>query len=306
MKKRTIWLSGLLVLQLLVSTGLLIRGHIAQSQLPGQPLLNLDISALDRIRISDQQTSALLQKHLGQWRLPDLAELPANAVKLTSVLDKLAGLQTGWPVATSDSSHSRFEVAPDQYQRRVELYQGDQLVGDLYLGAASGLRQTHLRKAGAEQVYSAQISQYELPTKKSEWLDKSLLSAQNIEQIRGNDYLLQKQQGQWRISDQTDEEADLPLDREKAQQLAGALSALQVLSVADKPVSEEAVSLEVKAGEKTWRYRFSQAEDRYYVSRDDIKSVFELGKADFEKITAIQRDNLIVKTQTQEQPDSSS
>ena len=44
-----------------------------------------------------------------------------NQVKLDLAIGKLMGLKTNWPVATTDESHSRFEVASDKYQKKVQI-----------------------------------------------------------------------------------------------------------------------------------------------------------------------------------------
>src|SRR5690606_32957336 len=116
-----------------------------------------------------------LQKQSESWQLQEHA-LPANSSKVQSLLDTLAGLETTWPVAETASSRERFEVSDDRFQRKLQLYQGEQLLGEYYFGSSPGFRRTHARRAGEDAVYSLAFNSVDLPAQQSDWLDKTLLA----------------------------------------------------------------------------------------------------------------------------------
>jgi len=126
-------LTGFLLLQLLVAVGLLWNGHNFDDQKGQQPLLAVNVDSIDRVVINGPDQQATLFRSSGNWQLPKLDNLPVSD-NLDAVLKKLAQLKRGWPVTTSQSSHERFDVAEDKFQRRIQLYQGDKQLGDLLLG----------------------------------------------------------------------------------------------------------------------------------------------------------------------------
>lgn len=298
MTKLQTWLSGLLLTQLLIAAALFWGGLKPQQENQGLALLSFNAEQLERILISDGEHSVTLTKSGDDWRIPALQKLPADADKLESLLDKLHDLKSGWPVATTTSSHQRFEVAEDKFQRRLQLYQGDTLAGELYIGTASGFRQSHIRRAGDNAVYSAKLNSFDWPAKKQDWLDKSLLAVSKIKRIKGPDYQLQQQEPGWHFMATEDAEDPAPeLNQEKARQLAAALRNLRVLAATDQAPDLQAagtdvISLEVSGPQSHWRYRFINADGKYYVSRDDRETNFTLSQFDYDRIAAIDLNQL--------------
>jgi len=127
MNKHITWLSAVLVLQILFGTGLYINKQNEQHSGEEQTLLSLDMAQIDKITIQQEGSAAMLLKKGDSWLLPKLEQLPADKAKLHGLLGKLETLQTGWPVATTTSSHERFEVSKNKHQRHLQLYQGENL-----------------------------------------------------------------------------------------------------------------------------------------------------------------------------------
>lgn len=312
MKKTQSWLGGLLVLQLLIGSGLLWYSQQRQTQNQQQPLLSFEKSQIDRIVITgggDDNNIATIQKADNKWQLPELQQLPANNNKLTDLLNKLDDLRSGWPVATTTSSRERFEVEKDTFQRRLQLYQGDTLAAELLVGTSPGFRKVHIRKSDDDAIYAVSLNSYELPPKNDDWLDKSLLAANEISSIKGPDYALQKTQGNW-VFDNGDSaeqkgepKAASELDIDKVKQLVSALTSLRVQSLA--PALEDkttAMTLNVSGPKGDWIYQFIQADDKYYVSRSDRDTVFSINKSEFEYIAQIRRTQLLDTSQTDKKP----
>ncbi|AJQ97262.1 DUF4340 domain-containing protein [Gynuella sunshinyii] len=293
MKKFQTWLAGLLVVQIALAGGLFWNSQNRHSGNQPQPLLSFQSKEIDKAVISGEDKNVTLKKVSGEWQLADNA-LPADSQKVIEQLSKLEQLKTGWPVATSKSSHERFEVAKDKFQRHIELFKGDQKVAELYLGSSPGFKQINIRRPDDDKVYSATMASYEFPVDDEGWLDRSLLAASDISDIKGSDYALSKKDKQWQLTE-TDGQNTEPADHQKAEDLATALSNLKVLSILenkDEAPDQPATELTVSSGDKQWVYRFSQRNDNYYVSRDDRDAVFKISKPIYDSIVEVKEPQL--------------
>lgn len=302
MNKHVTWLSAVLVLQILIGAGLYINKQNEQHSEKEQALLRLDMAQIDKITIQQKGDAATLRKQDGNWLLPNLGSLPADQAKLNGLLGKLETLQTGWPVATTRSSHERFEVSEDKHQRRLQLYQGEQLKAELYIGTSPGFRKVHVRKAGHEAVYTAELNTFDLPTEEAQWLDKGLLAAQNISGIEGPDYSLEKQQEKWQLSENLQGE----LDQSSVQSLVSVLNNLRVTELSDtapkKEVATSSTKLQVKQGDKTLSYTFRKQGERFTVSRSDIPQHFALTEFDYSTISEMTLEKLLLKPEAETSP----
>ena len=173
-----------------------------------------------------------------------MTDAPADDEKVTTLLDKLAGLQAPWPVATSADVAQRFEVAEDNYQRLVSLRQGDEILAQAYLGTSPGYQRVHARAAGQDDVYSVQLSNYELGLEIDAWLDKAVMaidetvtrvdyvpsavSAQLLEQVIGEDGA-----AIWQINGES-------ADATKAETYVNRFGNLRVLGLADDKLVSQA------------------------------------------------------------------
>ncbi len=312
MTKTQSWLSGLLVLQLLVGGSLLWYNQQRQTENQQHPLLSFEKSKIDRIVITgggEENNIATIQKADNKWQLPELQQLPANNSKLTDLLDKLDDLRTGWPVATTTASRKRFEVEKDIFQRRLQLYQGDTLAAELLVGTSPGFRKVHIRKPDDDAIYAVPLNSYELPPKNDDWLDKSLLAANEINSIKGPDYALRKTDGNWAFdnSDSSEEKGGSKvapvLNKEKAKQLASALTSLSVQSLVPTLDNKTtSMPLNVSGPKGDWTYQFIQADDKYYVSRSDRDIFFSINKSEYEHIAQIRRSQLLDTPQSDKKP----
>ncbi len=164
-------LAAIAAAQLLLIAVFWFAGDAVQDE--SEVLLELNGNDVTRLEISDrQQTVDVVRSETG-WTVRDTQ---ADEDKITRVLEKLAGLKAAWPVATTSASVERFEVGEGNYQRRVVAYAGDEVVGDLLLGTSPGYQRVHARNVDGSDVYSVELSNYELGTNADDWLDKSILA----------------------------------------------------------------------------------------------------------------------------------
>lgn len=308
MTKLKTWLSGLLALQLVLALGLFLINQNQQQANAGEPLLIADAKTLSKLVIGDNETNIDLANQNDKWTLPGLKDLPANQNKIERLLTSLTDLKSGWPVATTASSHERFEVAKDKFQKRIQLYNGDQQLADLYIGTSPGFRKVHIRKASDDAVYTAKLNSYEILANNEEWLDKTLLSVDEVKAIKTPAFSLSKDDGNWKLAQTgADTPAQQPdLNTVKVEELVGGFSKLRVKTLADDAASQiiakiTPVSIVVATVDGNHIYQFYKADDKYYVSRNDQPQLFEINSVDYDRVSNIDIAQLILPEQKQEE-----
>ncbi|KFZ36043.1 hypothetical protein HR45_18360 [Shewanella mangrovi] len=185
MKKLIYLLSGLLAAQLLL-TLLLNSGSSVSSHSVNQALLALDANKIDSIILSDANgASVKLTRDKQQWQLPEHDNFAADQHQVGQLLNTLATLKHGEALADSDSAAERFKVAPNSFARKVTLQEKGTDIVTLYIGTSAAMRKTHVRVAGDEAIYLANLPVYQLPADYSDWVkhDALQLKANEIESV---------------------------------------------------------------------------------------------------------------------------
>jgi hypothetical protein len=226
---KTTLLSALLAVQLvIIALVLLTDGSVSGAE--NGLLLAFEPEAVDEIRIGATENGAgvVVTRDADGWRLAD--GHPADADKANEVLNRLADLRAGWPVATSAGAGARFEVAPDAHQRHVVLLEHGDVVADVYLGTSPGYQRVHARRADADSIFSVALANYQLPVKADEWLDKTILQPRGYlaSVTRTGDWHLARGEDGWLIDGES-------ADQEAAARLERRLVELRVTGVAAAP-----------------------------------------------------------------------
>lgn len=285
-------LTLVLVLQLLVIGGLwLMRNNAADVTVN---LLSFAPEAITRIEITegtgDTATSALLERGSSGWTL---AELPVDETRVRELLDKLASIDSPWPVATTSAARDRFEVSDDGYQKRVQLYAGDSEAATLLLGTSPGFKRIHARKPDEDNIYSIALTSLEVPVAQTDWLDKSLLSADI--QVTGISRV-----GQWEAVQQagsapvdqptpwslrplaqgaTSTAADVTANATAIETLVGRFTGLQVIAAVDASTGPAVAAFELAGNQgQVLRYQLFEdtEQDRFSLSREDVAGEYEI------------------------------
>ena len=171
MNKKLGLLGVLLVVQLvLVAIALVIPLGDDDS---APQLLAFTSEQIDRLEIHDGSDEVVIRSEASGWRV---AGVKADADKISDMLERLAGIDAPWPVATSSASAARFEVSADDYQRRLRLYSADEQIAEVFLGTSPGYERVHARRSGSDEVFSVQLSNYELSADVDSWMDKAVLA----------------------------------------------------------------------------------------------------------------------------------
>ena len=302
MKKYHSWLAGLLAVQVVLAGSLFWYKEQAIPDATNEPLLSFEPAAIDKLVIADADSSVILQKSGGEWQLPTLHNLPVSDQKVPELLNKLKEAKVRWPVATTASSHERFEVDEEKFQRRVEVFAGDKKMGEVLLGTSPGFRKVHVRRPDDNEIYAVNLNTFDMPVADTEWLDKTLLGAKDLKNIKGPDYELQKTEDQWNLAGNATEAIDtenVKVDAQKAQELANALSNLRIVDVAEQQPKGEPVVISVSTDTGELQYEFLKSEGDYFVKRNDQSQVFTLSQFDYDRITQIRQPQLAVKAEEQ-------
>ncbi len=291
MNRLTTVLATTLALQLALSAALFWPRENPGESDARLALVSVTADQVDKLIISSGEESLLLQRAGSGWVMPDYHGLPVQASRLNRVLVDLPALPRGWPVAGSDTAASRFQVAADAFQRRVEFYRGEDSQGALYVGTSPGFRKVHVRPAEASQVYAVAFNSFELPVVSPEWLDKSLLQLRDVTAIEGLDYQLTREGDRW-LGGEAEPSTEL------VDTLVNGLTSLRVTGAADIATASLLAdlsappTLQVTAGGERYAFRLYEMDDNYFIQREDIPVFFSLSALDYDRLNDVNAESL--------------
>jgi hypothetical protein len=217
MKRFTLVLTALLGVQIVLASVLLLSGPSDEAFRADEPLLAFETEKVDQIAIDETGGSSVtLKKVDGKWVIPGMADFPADQQRVASLLDKLAELKKGWPVATSSEAAERFKVTEANHVRQVALKGGEDGLGTLLIGASPTYRQANIRSADGNEIYSATIAAHEAGARGEDWMDRNLLNAaqDKIASIAVGDVTLERKDGKFMLAglgpEETVKDAEIP------------------------------------------------------------------------------------------------
>ena len=175
MNRRNLFLSGVLVLQLVVVAVVFWPRQVAsggQSLFPG-----VEAGQVVRLTIADGQGKSIeLARQGSGWVLPRADDYPVLEDKVPPLLDKILALTADRLVAQTPGSHERLKVAAGEYERMVELELDGGRIRRLYVGTAPTFRATHVRADGQDEVYlTSDLSAQDLGVEATAWVDRTYL-----------------------------------------------------------------------------------------------------------------------------------
>ena len=292
MSRVTSLLTLALAVQLLICAAVFWPRQDAGESDARQPLLALDANKVDRLVISDGENSLLLARAERGWIMPDYHGLPVQQSRVDRVVIDLPSLPRGWPVAESESADERFEVAENDYQRKLTYRASDADAGEIYIGTSPGFRKVHVRPAGADAVYAVEFNSFEVPATPEEWLDKTLLQVDEVTAVSGVDYSIRREDGGWQG------DAGIPPAQEEVEELVSALTGLRVNAAADIATAaifedmDAPPTLVVETDDGRLDYRLFEIEDAHYIRRSDIPVYFSVSDYDYDRLDEVSADSL--------------
>jgi len=174
MKRHNQILAGILVVQVALSVVVFWPKPAASAE--RAPLFpEIEAEDILGLTITDADGNVLAVRQVGDaWVLPDADDYPAQADKITSLLEKIVGLTTGRLVTRTDASHRRLQVAVDEFSRRIDFELADGTNHTLYLGSSPSYGAIHFRVDGQSEVYlTSDIGSYETGAAVASWIDPS-------------------------------------------------------------------------------------------------------------------------------------
>lgn len=175
--KRLILICAALVL---VQAGLVVLTHFSGQSGALKPsqgvLLTLNSAEINELLLEDGAGHRLvLKKEKDRWLLPEAGSFPADTVRVQELIERLAGMQRGWPEATTAEAANRFKVAPDRFERKLSLRKDGNTLGTVYFGTSPGLRKVYLRVENDPEIQTLALPQHELEVKVDNWIDTAIL-----------------------------------------------------------------------------------------------------------------------------------
>ncbi len=286
---KTIRLLGVLfIVQLIVVAALLLQQNEPQDKASKQALLGLVPSIqgqIDKIVISGEDKTLTLTRPDAEWILPDYYDFPVAKNRVSTLIQKLADFKEGWPVATTAAAAKRFKVSDDDFERKLELYQGETLLETLYVGSSPGFRKVHVRKPDDSNIYDVAFSAFDASIKIADWRDTSLLKLEekDIRKISTPGFSLAKEGDVFVLDGLAEGET---IAQTTVADYVQNLAALNTVTVLGKEASaifnqeNPLLLLTVENQSATLEYRLSRSsEGQYILKRSDLPFFFTLHDA---------------------------
>lgn len=141
----------------------------------GRPLLaSFDPSRVARLVVtSSDGDSVEVVRGAAGWGLPQFGGYPADSAKAEGLLRQLAELRGTSPTVESDRYHASLEVAPDNYQRRLTLYDegADRPSHEIWIGRSPSPGLVYARLGGSDAVFEVEgLESYAMPAAAAAWI----------------------------------------------------------------------------------------------------------------------------------------
>jgi hypothetical protein len=175
MMKRWILLCAALVL---VQVGLTLWTHLGEQRssrdTASEKVLDLQGARITGLLLEDGEGRSLeLARDKERWILPGSGGFPADAARVQGLIDKLVGLQRGWPEATTAEAAARFKVATERFAHKLTLPETV-----VFFGTSPGLRKLYFRADQDPEIHALAIAPHDLDTRADAWIDTAVLHLQ--------------------------------------------------------------------------------------------------------------------------------
>jgi len=304
MKKGIFFLSGLLAAQLILAAIFNSTGEEYGTFQVEEKLLSFNRQSVTMLQINDGTDSVKLEKQAGKWLLPGSNNFPASQSQVEQVLDKLAALDKGWPVARTSRAAQRFGVGEEQFERELILLEDDDTRTTLYVGTSPGFRKVYVRPGNKDDIFTADFNTWEVSAKSGDWIDKEILvlDESSVQRIRMSGIILQRRQSELLVAGLAENEET---NAEASRALLGKLAGLRIRSLLGREMeseySQDELVFEVRItneGGEVLDYRFFKPENTSYhvLKRSDLDYYFEVADYLVDPVKETTRQKLVQDT----------
>ena len=301
MKKWIFILGGLLAAQLVLAVVLNLTGEDFGTLQAEQKLLSFNEQAVDGLRIEDGTDSVVLKKQDGRWLLPEIGNFPASQANVQRLLNTLAALQRGWPVAQTRSAARRFTVDEDRFERKLVLIADDDTETTLFVGASRGFRKVYVRPGDGNEVFAVEFNTWEANATDDDWIDKEILTLEenDVARIEMPGFILQREDGMLQVADLGEREQT---NGEASSALLGKLAGLRIQALlgtaAEPEYGQDQPALKISMtrddGEVLGYSFYKPADAAYYVlKRSDLDYYFRIADYLVDPVRETTRENLV-------------
>jgi hypothetical protein len=202
------YLIGLLCLQFCLAALLKVTEPKFQPVEPTAKLVAAELKGVTKITIengdkSDTKSphSVLLQKDQQGWKLPELFGCSASSDSVKQVLKTIESLKRGLPVSTTAGAAERFKVSSNNFLRLITFYSGDKKLASLYVGTSPAYRSAYVRLPDSNDIYTAELSEFEIPIKPNDWIDRNMVQVKpnDIQSVDFGTFKIEKNGKQWNL-----------------------------------------------------------------------------------------------------------
>ncbi|WP_456387846.1 DUF4340 domain-containing protein [Desulfolithobacter sp.] len=314
MKRPITLLAAVAILQVFLIAVTWMSDAGLREQITRTALLDFDPGQIDQITLTDGTDMVVLEKKEGVWQTGD--GFPADRTKVGNLLDRLAGLKTGMPVATSREALTRFRVDADDFERHLTLAANDKTVAELFVGTGAGARRSHVRAGDSEVVHAVALGSYDLPVSPESWYDKTILELDpdTITALRLGEIALTRskndddQMSAWTLSPADDTRK---INQDAVNQAVTRIGALRLATILgrkqkaayglDAPVLE--ITVTTPDLERTYRFGRITDSDDYALSVSDRDEFFKIASYDATPILdALKEEKLFTADTTTPEP----
>ncbi len=293
MNKNIPILSGLLLLQLVFAGVLFSTDSDQGGNDESKFLVNINSNELSQIKIIDSDAQLVFSNLGSKWRLEGYPELELLNNKVKSLTEDLSSTKVTWPITRTHSSHERFKVASDQFEKKVVFSDKDGNEQTLLLGNAPNFKQLYVRNVNQDDVFSIEYSNYQLSTDADDWLDKSLLAINDISKISHAAINLEKGNDNWQVAPPSTLADQQTIDTTSIENFVNQLTTLSVSGIAEDSINaSNKLTVHDQQGNK-FVYFFASNDEQYFVKREDIDQWFTIAQLNFETLANLSFDKFI-------------
>ena len=278
MKRHNQILIGVLIIQIIL--GVVVFWPRSTEAVGSEPVFT-DLEAGDIVALTivdGDGNSVTLRQVTGNWVLPDADDYPAQADKITPLLDKLVGLTTGRLVTRTDASHKQLQVAADDFVRRIVFETAEGKEHTLYLGSSPSYGATHFRLDSQSETYlTSDISNWETNATASSWVDTGYQNVPQadvtrlaVENGNGTFVFIMDDEGNWTMEGLAEDETLAETKVTAAVQQASSVNMIEPLGREEQAAygmgaAKAVATIETAAKTITLRVGAQDSDDNSYV-----------------------------------------